>query len=89
MMDFAAAAPMRTSANMLGGSPNSPNAKDSWREKQMEIEIKDEALAWLIKKYEEKTNKKLDFNEIVRQYILSRFQGSPQAKTADNSESRP
>ena len=55
----------------------------------MEIEIEDEALAWLIEKYEEKTNKKLDFNEIVRQYILSRFQGSPQAKDADNSELRP
>jgi len=59
------------------------------RKQKMEIEIEDEALAWLIEKYEEKTNKKLDFNEIVRQYILSRFQGSPQAKTADNSESRP
>ena len=88
-MGFAAAAFSRTSANMLGGSQNSPNAKDSWREKRMEIEIEDEALAWLIQKYEEKTNKKLDFNEIVRQYILSRFQGSPQAKDADNLELRP
>ena len=55
----------------------------------MEIEIEDEALAWLIEKYEEKTNKKLDFNEIVRQYILLRFQGSPQAKDADNLELQP
>ena len=52
----------------------------------MEIEIEDEVLVWLIQKYEEKEKKKLDFNEIVKQYILSRLQGSSQAKDVDNSE---